>query len=138
MRSPKAVWVAGLVFLAFVIVWKSLTIYTEWLWLSEVGYASVFVTIYKSRLALLLVIGACLFVWLWGNCRMARRSKPDEITFIGKRLLPPAERAQIERHVDKAILLVALIVAVAAAVLAARRRKDRRERPDICFLLQHT
>ncbi|MFQ5810146.1 MAG: UPF0182 family protein, partial [Armatimonadota bacterium] len=121
MRSPKALWIAGLLVLVVISLWKALNVYTEWLWISQVGYASVFVTIYKARLVLLLVVGAVLFFWLWGNCRIARRSTSEDITFIGKRLLPPAERAAIEQHIDKAIIIVTLLVAVVGAILASHR-----------------
>ncbi|MGD8238430.1 MAG: UPF0182 family protein, partial [Armatimonadota bacterium] len=121
MRSPKALWIAGLLVLVGISVWKALNVYTEWLWISQVGYASVFVTIYKARLVLLLVVGLVLFLWLWSNCRIARRSRSEDITFIGKRLLPPAERAAIEQHIDKAIIIVTLLVAVVGAILASHR-----------------
>ncbi len=120
-RTQKALWIAGFVCLAIIFIWKALTVYTEWLWISNVGYRSVFITIYKTRIALAALVGVPFFFWLWWNCRIARRSTSDDITFIGKRLLPPAERATIEQHIDKAILGVAILVAVVAAILASHR-----------------
>jgi len=117
-RSSKLLLVCFLGLLGFVLIIKALTVYTDFLWFGELNQSAVIWTIWGARLKLALVVGAVFFVWLFVNLRIARRLAPRDVTIIGQRLLPDAERAAIEQHLDKAVLVFALLGGVLAGLAA--------------------
>ena len=105
--------------LALILIAKAFTVYTDYLWFVALGQGAVFVTMLKARVLLALMFGVPFFAWLYLNIRFARKPLPDDVTLIGKRLLPAEERAQIEEYADKALLLFALIGALMVAAVAS-------------------
>jgi len=85
------------VVLGLVLIAKALTMWTDFLWFGVMGQAEVFTTILSTRLVLGVLVGVVFFAWLWLNLRHARKPLPDNVTLIGKRLLPDEERAQVEQ-----------------------------------------
>ncbi len=120
MTQPsRTLWYFIGVGIALVLIAKAFTLYTDYLWFVSLGQSAVFLTILKARVLLVLVFGVPFFLWLHLNIRYARRPLPDDVTLIGKRLLPAEERAQIEEYADKALLLFALIGAFMVAAVAS-------------------
>jgi hypothetical protein len=96
-----------------------LSVYTDFLWMDSVGQSAVFTKLLWTKIALGLIVGGVFFAWLWINLRLARRAKPAEVAFIGRRLLPDEDRAQIEVYADRALFIFCLIGAVFAGFYAA-------------------
>jgi len=111
-------YVFGALFLG-VLILKALSLYTDYLWFGSVEQGEVFTKIFWTKVKLAAVVGIIFFVWLLANMRLARRPLPDDVTFIGRRLLPDEEREQIEEYADRALLLFALVGAVMAGVVAS-------------------
>jgi len=118
-QPSRTLWYFIGIGLALVLIAKAFTLYTDYLWFVALGQSAVFLTILKARVLLVLVFGVPFFLWLHLNIRFARRPLPDDVTLIGKRLLPAEERAQIEEYADKALLLFALIGAFMVAAVAS-------------------
>lgn len=120
-RTRRRVWLLFLIALALILVWKLIVLYTDWLWFScpAIKLGSVFKTVYLTRAALFLVFGAFFGGVVWINCRLARRWTPRDVEYIGRRLLPPAERAEIERYADRILAAFALVAGIVVAVVAS-------------------
>ncbi len=112
------------VIVAFILIMKGLTVYTDYLWFDSLDQAAVWGTMFWTRVVLGLVIGAVFFAFLYPNLRFARKPLPDDVTFIGRRLLPEAEREQIEQYADKALLVFAAVGALMAAIVASAHWVD--------------
>jgi len=117
-RSSKAFFVLLLVLAAVILILRLLQIYTDFLWFGELGQFSVLKTIWVVRLKLAFLVAVGFFLWLYANIRIARRLVPRE-EIIGQRLLPDAERASIEKHIDKVLLGVAAVVSILAGFSAS-------------------
>ncbi len=122
-RSRRALWLGIIILIALIILWKLIVLYTDYLWFASpaIGKASVFTRIYATRAALLAVVAVFVFGFLFLNLRLARRAKLPDVEFLGPRLLPPAERAQIEEHADSVLLWFSLIVAGVMGVVASHQ-----------------
>ncbi|MFQ6132314.1 MAG: UPF0182 family protein [Armatimonadota bacterium] len=122
-RSRRRVWIVLLVLLAAILLWKLIVIYTDWLWFSSpaIQLGSVFKTIYLARGALFAIFGLFFGGFVWVNCRLARRWPPRDVEYIGRRLLPPAERAQIEEYADRLLAGLSIIAGVVVGVVAGHR-----------------
>jgi len=118
VSSKLTTYVFGVI-LALILIAKALTMWTDFLWFGAMGQAEVFTTILSTRMVLGIVVGVLFFAWLWANLRFARKPLPDNITLIGKRLLPDEERAQVEQYADKALLVFALIGGLMAGLVAS-------------------
>lgn len=91
-RSSKLlVYGMGAVF-ALILVQKAFIMYTDFLWYQALDQTPVFVTILRTRVWLSVLMGVLFFVFLYFNLRLARRPLPEDVTLIGKRLLPEEER----------------------------------------------
>ncbi len=111
-------YVVGIV-VGLIAIMKGLTIYTDYLWFVSLDQAPVWSTMFWTRVVLGLVVGGLFFAFLYPNLRFARKPLPDDVTFIGRRLLPEQEREQIEQYADKALLIFAAVGAVMAAFVAS-------------------
>lgn len=119
MRQAKVVWYLIAAVLGLVMIQKVFVFYTDYLWYDALGQAAVFSTILTSRIVLFLLFSIPFFIWLFVNARHARKPLPNDITLIGKRLLPEEEREQIEEYADKAILIFCIIGAVMVGLVGA-------------------
>jgi uncharacterized membrane protein (UPF0182 family) len=54
---------------------QALTLYTDWLWFHEVGFAPVFTTILSVKAVLALAGGAAVFLLLYANLRLTARAR---------------------------------------------------------------
>lgn len=107
--------------LVLILIAKALTVWTDYLWFGAMGQAPVFTTILGTRLMLGLVVGVLFFGWVYANMRHARRPLPQDVTLIGKRLLPDEERQQVEQYADRALLVAALILGLLAGLVTSGR-----------------
>jgi uncharacterized membrane protein (UPF0182 family) len=128
-RTPKwlsitTLSVLGALLLFFIILPQACTVYTNWLWLDAQGYGSVFSITYLAKLELFVVFGAVFFLFLWLNARLARRLAHRDFKVVHRRLLPEAEREQIERHADKILLVVSIVGALLVAWVATSHYLD--------------
>jgi len=123
-RSTK--WFVGLMIAGFAVifVFKTLEVYTNYLWMDSLGQRAVFSTMLWTKVGLALVVGVLFAVWLWINVRISRRPLPTDITFIGRRLLPDEEREQIEQYADTGLLVFVIFGGVMAALVASGRWLD--------------
>jgi uncharacterized membrane protein (UPF0182 family) len=111
-------WILGIVLVVLGLM-RLLTLYTDYLWMGSVGQQAVFTKLLCTKVGLGLVMGIVFFAWLWLNLRLARRKPAEDVTLIGKRLLPDEDREQIEQYADKALLIFCIIGALFAAFYAA-------------------
>jgi uncharacterized protein len=116
-------WGMGLVF-AFILIQKVFIVYTDFLWYQALGQPAVFTTILRSRVFLGAVVGGLFFLWFYANLRLARKPLPEDLTLIGKRLLPTEEREQIEHFAEKALLVFAVTGALMAALVASGKWRE--------------
>ncbi|MFQ6099461.1 MAG: UPF0182 family protein, partial [Armatimonadota bacterium] len=128
-RTPRWLWITALVILGALLVFlvilpKACTIYTDWLWLDSQGYGTVFKTVYLAKVKLFFLFGIAFFLFLWFNCRLARRIARKDFKVVRRRLLPEAERAQIERHADKVLLGLSIVGALLVAYYASYKAVD--------------
>ncbi|MCD6360901.1 MAG: UPF0182 family protein, partial [Armatimonadetes bacterium] len=119
--SNRWLWYVFGILFAGVLILKGLTLYTDYLWFISVQQGPVFTKIFWTKVSMGLIVGVLFFAWLYANLRHARRPLPDDVTFIGKRLLPDEERQQIEEYADRALLVFALVGALMAGVMASAR-----------------
>jgi len=117
-RSSKLLVVLVAVLAAVIAVLRALQIYTDFLWFDELGQIAVLKAIWGVRVQMGLIVGALFFAWLYLNLRIARKLLPQE-EIIGQRLLPDAERASIEKHIDKVLLAFAALIAILAGITAS-------------------
>ncbi|MFH1736965.1 MAG: UPF0182 family protein, partial [Actinomycetota bacterium] len=94
------------------------TYYTDWLWFTEVGYASVFVKILVTKFLLWLIFSLLFFGIFYLNMLLARRLKPRfrvayEAGFI--RLNLPF----LEKFLDRIILAAAVFLSLVAGSAAS-------------------
>ena len=120
-RSSKLLLVLFAIILAVVALMRFFEVYTDFLWFGELDQMDVIKTVWTTRIKLGVAVAVCFFIWLFANMRWARRLLPKDATIIGQRLLPDAERATIEKHIDKILLLFALVGALLAGVTAGGR-----------------
>ena len=113
-------WILGLL-AAIALIGRALVIWTDYLWMDSLGQAPVFLKLFWVKAALGLLVGVLYCGWLWFNLRLARRKPPEDVTLIGKRLLPEEDRAQIEKYADRALLVFCVLGGVFAAAGAARQ-----------------
>lgn len=116
-------WGMGLIF-ALILIQKVFIIYTDYLWFQSLGQGSVFSTILGTRVLLGLVVGGLFCGWLIFNLRLARKPLPDNVTLIGKRLLPAEERQQIEQYADKALLVFAITAGLMSGIVASGKWRE--------------
>ena len=121
MRVSKGLNYLFAVILGAVVILKLLGLYTDYLWMGSVGQAAVFTKLLGTRVLLGVIAGLLFFLWVWLNLRLARRPVLADVPFIGKRLLPEEERAQIEEYADRALLIFALAGGVLAGLYASAR-----------------
>jgi len=95
------------------------TLYTDWLWFGETGYAQIFTTSLGTRLLLGLVTFLIAFAWLLVNLRVALAS----LHFAGPIVWTGQQGVQIElpgkRQLGRIAIAVAAVVAVPAALYGA-------------------
>ena len=123
-QSSKTLWYFIAAVTALVVIQWLFTVYTNYLWFDSLGQAAVFGTMLKARIGLAVVFGGLFFAWLYGNVRLARRPLPQDVTLIGRRLLPEEEREQIEQYADRAILIFCVVGAVMVAAVASGQWRD--------------
>jgi len=99
-------------------------IYTDYQWMKSVEQAAVFIKILSTRAVLAAIVGVICFVWLYLNLRYARKPLPEDVTFVGQRLLPDEERKQIEQYADRALLIIAIVAGLMAALAASGKWRD--------------
>jgi uncharacterized membrane protein (UPF0182 family) len=116
-RWPLAVFVLLLV--AAGGVGQAVTLYTDWLWFSEVQYTRVFATILLVRLGLVAVTAVALFALLYGNARLAvRRAAPDVLWELDNQLSLPGHEVlalALGRALPALLAVVAFLAGLAAA-----------------------
>ncbi|MCX7598183.1 MAG: UPF0182 family protein [Armatimonadetes bacterium] len=118
-RSSRWLYIFLGVFAGFIVVLKVLSVFADYFWYESVGQAAVFSTVLWTRLGLGLVVGVVFFAWLWWNGRMARRPLPQGVVLVGRRLLTDEERAQVDRYLDRILLLFALIAGGLVGLVAS-------------------
>jgi len=118
-RSTKLLAYGLLVGFLLLLVLKTLSVYTDYLWFGEMGQTAVWGKVWSARLAIGSLLAVIFFGWIYPNVRLARRSSAEGITFVGRRLLPEAERTSIEQHADRALLLFAAVGSLLVLVVSS-------------------
>ena len=65
-------WLVAALFIALIVIPWLASFATDWLWFTEIGFQSVFVTSLVWRILLFFVGGAFAFAYFYGNVRIAR------------------------------------------------------------------
>ncbi len=71
--SNRSFWIIGILFLLFISVNWVVSIYTDWLWFSEMNYQNVWLTRWSYQLLSFAAFFVVAFLILWGNWQLARR-----------------------------------------------------------------
>jgi uncharacterized membrane protein (UPF0182 family) len=117
MRASRLIGfvVAGLVLLAGP---QAVRLYTDWLWFGEVGYQTVFSTIWAAQSLLFVTTFVASVAWLGVNIRVALAGLGDRrMTFITRdgTAVPFPEPDQIWRVLMALATVISLLVGLAAA-----------------------
>ena len=75
---PRGIIIAAVVFILFIILNISKSLYADWLWFSSLGYASVFTTILKGKVLLFFSAAAIFCIMFLGNLVLAARLAPKK------------------------------------------------------------
>jgi uncharacterized membrane protein (UPF0182 family) len=77
MRAKKTIGIGIGIIVVLIAVAAMLTgVYTDWLWFSSLGFASVFRTILLTKVGMGLIFGLIFFVLFMLNTRVVRKAKP--------------------------------------------------------------
>ncbi|MCD6336334.1 MAG: UPF0182 family protein, partial [Candidatus Latescibacteria bacterium] len=77
MRTKKAIGIVIGIIVVLIAVAAMLTgVYTDWLWFSSLGFASVFRTILLTKVGMGLIFGLIFFVLFVLNTRVVRKAEP--------------------------------------------------------------
>ena len=114
-------WLVGVV-AGIALVFGALSgFYIDILWFREVGYSSVFWTMFWSRLALGAVFGAVFFVLLYANLLIVRRLRPRYRVFSPEEEIVERYRAAFEPYARWVLPGVSLLFgAIAGASIAGQ------------------
>lgn len=102
---------------------QAVSLYTEYLWFQEVGYAKVFVTVLLSQIILGLLFGLLFFVIFYSNILLARYLAPKyRVSYLEGiiRLQSPLIEKYMNRFLLGAALFFSLVAGVAASGYWAR------------------
>lgn len=118
MNQYIRILIIAVVLAALAVVGVAVTYYTDWLWFTEVGYASVFVKILVTKFLLWLIFSLLFFGIFYLNMLLARRLKPRfrvayEAGFI--RLNLPF----LENFLDRIVLAAAVFLSLVAGSAAS-------------------
>lgn len=117
--SNRWLWYIFGILIAFILILKGLTLYTDYLWFASFDQAATWGTMFWTRVLLGVIVGALFFGFLYANLRFARLPLPGDVTFIGRRLLPEEEREQVEQYADRGLLVFAIVGGLMAGVMAS-------------------
>ncbi|MCP4416357.1 MAG: UPF0182 family protein [Chloroflexi bacterium] len=71
--SNRNMWIIGILFLLFISINWIVTVYTDWLWFSEINYQNIWLTRWSYQFFSFVVFFIVAFLILWGNWQIARR-----------------------------------------------------------------
>lgn len=123
-RSSKLLVYGMAAIFGFILIQKAFILYTDFLWFDAMGQGAVFSKILGTRVVLGLLVGIAFFAFLYLNVRFARRPLPDDLTLIGRRILPEEEREQIEEYADRALMTFGIIGGLMAGIVASGKWRE--------------
>ncbi|MGI9139943.1 MAG: UPF0182 family membrane protein [Gemmatimonadaceae bacterium] len=89
---------------------------TDWLWFSELGYDTIFLTDLTTRVSLFAVGGLVTFAFLWGNLRLAQRGTVTQPILLTNPQGPPVDLVAI---IGKLMLPLSMVLSFLFAVSLA-------------------
>jgi uncharacterized membrane protein (UPF0182 family) len=89
-------------------------LYTDWLWINEVGFAAVFATVLKSQIALGLIFTLGFFLVLYTKAAVARRLGPRDVLVVVDDSLGLPSQEILEPYLRTLVLPVSLAFALMA------------------------
>ncbi len=91
---------------------------TELMWFSQIGYLPVYLKLVATQGGITVVVAAVSFVAAFLSLRRARASSKEAPAehYIGQSAEDFVDKAMVEEHVDKGILIVSLLIAAVFAL----------------------
>ncbi|MBI4734100.1 MAG: UPF0182 family protein, partial [Rubrobacteridae bacterium] len=125
-NRPVITWILFLALFVFFSFSSSLVIlYTDWLWFTQIGYASVFTSIISLRILIGLAVGFIFLVFLYANMVIAKRMKPTTLYWVGSpddplyKIMSFFKSPVFVRFFSAILFAVALFFAVTAGITAS-------------------
>ena len=118
--------VYGLIILVVFFAPGIIRLLTDWYWFQEIGFSNIFTTILSAKILLGLGVGVLGFLIIYGNFRVAKRfiaSRPIVFRFSQgpQGRASGVQELQVEKYIDKLILLTSLIIGFLTGILAASK-----------------
>ena len=110
---------AGLLFIGFLLYHNAVPLYTDWLWFGEVGYRNVFGTVILAKTTLFFLFALVFFVLFYGNAWLARRLAPENADRFLLERFGPAWSKSLTRSIGWILLGVSLFLSLWAGRLGA-------------------
>jgi len=111
INIPWRKWLVSIAIVLVVVYWLA-KLLTEIIWFRQVGYLGIYAKLTVTQVVLSVVIGATAFAATFLSLRYARRKHADTEHYIGQSAEDFIDKAMIEDHVDRGILVTSLVIAV--------------------------
>ncbi len=107
------------VFFLFIFFGEIISLYTDWLWFQEVGFAGVFKTILQYKLILAVIFGGVFAAWVYFNVKLAAKL-PDRpiVSDEGAEVNLPSPEL-VDPLLRRWLLPIAIVIGLFAATRAA-------------------
>ncbi|MDH3446001.1 MAG: UPF0182 family protein, partial [Deltaproteobacteria bacterium] len=107
------------IFFLFIFFGEIISLYTDWLWFQEVGFAGVFATILQYKVILAVIFGGAFAVWLYFNVKLAARLPKDAVVSDESSEINLPSPDLVDPLVRRWLLPIAIVVGLFAATKAA-------------------
>jgi uncharacterized protein len=115
----------GFIFLILPLMFSILNLYTDWLFFTETGYASVFIKTLSTKIGTGLSFGIAFLFFVLGNITIANRANfsQRDISVI-EGVINPFRAGGIERVIKPLTIIAGVVMAIFAAQWGALRWED--------------
>ncbi|KNA91677.1 UPF0182 family protein [Gordonia sp. w5E2] len=117
-RSKIAIGVGVAILVVLLVGPRLVSIITDWLWMSDVGYTEVFSTIVWTRIALFLIVGVLAGGLIFGAVALAYRSRPVFVPASGPNDPLARYRASIMGHIRWYAIIPPILIGLIFALVA--------------------
>jgi uncharacterized protein len=116
----ELIWILFLAILFLVVfVGQAVTLYTDWLWFQQVGFAQIFTAILGYKLILGLLSGVAFFLLVYVNIRIAAKVRHDIRVLQQEEAIELPQPELIDPLLKRLLLPVAILLGILAAPQAA-------------------
>jgi len=117
-KSKIAIGVGVAILVVLLVGPRLVSIITDWLWMSDVGYTEVFSTIVWTRIALFFIVGIVAGGLIFGAVALAYRSRPVFVPASGPNDPLARYRASIMGHIRWYAIIPPILIGLVFALVA--------------------